>query len=520
MQANPRSVTPAPRESPPPSEADSERLFNLSLDLLCIAGLDGYFKKVNPSWTRVLGWSREELLSRPVADFMHPDDRERTLQARAGLAKGIPVRGLENRYLCKDGSHRWLSWQSSIDPGASTVFAVARDITEQRQRDQERLVLSKLESTGILAGGIAHDFNNLLASLLLNLEMVGMIGPVSAQQKQLLQQAFVIVKSSQSLTQQLLTFAHGGRPLRKVVPLPDLLRQAMSLALSGSTLQGECILAANLRPVEIDEDQIGQAFRNLIINAREATPSGRGIRVRADNLTLGASSKPELPAGDYVHIRVTDEGDGIASDALSKIFDPYFSTKQRGPQKGMGLGLTICLAVIQKHGGALHVESSPGIGTTVHCYLPAASTAPAHLEAPVAANSGAPARSRKILVMDDEQSLREIMAHTLTQIGYTAELAKDGEEAVALYEEARSSGHPFAAVLLDLTVRGGMGGGEAVRVLRARDPSVRAVLMTGYNQDVTLRDHSEHGFNAALTKPFSVENLRATLSEVLGVRPD
>jgi two-component system cell cycle sensor histidine kinase/response regulator CckA len=164
------------------------------------------------------------------------------------------------------------------------------------------------------------------------------------------------------------------------------------------------------------------------------------------------------------------------------------------------------------------VESSPGSGTTVHCYLPAALKAPAPPAIPAATQESSPVGSRKILVMDDEQSLREIMAHTLTQIGYTAELAKDGEEAVALYEEARNSGHPFAAVMLDLTVRGGMGGGEAVRVLRQRDPSVRAVLMTGYNQDVTLRDHSEHGFNAALAKPFSVENLRATLSEVLGVR--
>ena len=509
------ATSPAPAQTPQ-AETDRDRLFNLSLDLLCIASLDGYFKQVNPSWTRVLGWSHEELLSRPVADFMHPDDRERTLKARAGLAQGIPVRGLENRYLCKDGSHRWLSWQSSIEPGAATVFAVARDITAQRQADQERMVLSKLESTGTLAGGIAHDFNNLLAGLSLNLEMVAMTGPVTDQQRQLLKQSLDTIRAGQSLTQQLITFARSDASIRHPSDLKILLQQSMDLALSGSNIRGESRIAPDLWPAEVNESQFSQVVRNLILNAREAIPAGGTVRLQADNEIIDATRGLDLPPGDYLHIRVSDEGHGIAADTLHKVFDPYFSTKERGPQKGMGLGLTICHAVIQKHGGLISIDSHPGRGTTVNCYLPASQLpAPAPEPAPVIE----PVSSKKILVMEDEQVLREIMAQTLARIGYSAELAKDGQEAVARYEEARNSGQPFAAVLLDLTVRGGMGGSETMKALCLRDPSVRGVLMTGYNHEVTLRDHALHGFKAALAKPFSVDSLRQTLAEVLGTGP-
>ena len=181
----------------------------------------------------------------------------------------------------------------------------------------------------------------------------------------------------------------------------------------------------------------------------------------------------------------------------------------------MGLGLTICHAVVQKHGGTLLIDSAPGGGTTVHCYLPAAQPAAAVLHDNTTAHHSPPVASNKILVMDDEAGLREIVALTLSQIGYTAELAKNGEEAVALYAQARNSGAPFAAVILDMTVKGGMGGGETIRILRDQDPLVRAVLMTGYSQEETLRDFASHGFSSALTKPFSMENLRTTLSAVL-----
>ena len=367
--------------SPPPSvqpvhhnETDLNRFFNHSLDLLCVAGLDGYFKQVNPAWTNVLGWSKEELMGRPIVDFMHEEDRERTLQARANLAKGIPLRGLENRYLCKNGDYRWLSWQSTVEPGAGTVFAIARDITARRQADKHNLVLSKLDATGILAGGIAHDFNNLFTGLLLNLELVPLTGPINSQQEKFLQKATESVHAAKDLTKELIAFAEAGLALRKPVDLPKLLRKAMELALNGSTISFESASAPDLWPVEIDENQIARVIRNLMANAREAMPSGGSVSLKSENLVLDTLSGLDLPPGDYVRISITDAGPGITQETLSKIFDPYFSTKERGVKKGMGLGLTICHAIIRKHGGLLTIDSGPGPGTTANCYLPAART--------------------------------------------------------------------------------------------------------------------------------------------------
>ena len=363
----------------PPPDVDNplsleayRRLFEQSLDLLCIAGLDGYFKKVNPAWTRVLGWSETELLARPVADFMHPDDRERTLRARDGLAKGVPVRRLENRYLCKDGSYRWLAWQSSIGPAATAVFAVARDITERRQLDHEQLVMSTLESTGILAGGIAHDFNNLLAGLSLALEMVGLEGTTDREREEYLQRARETIQGGRALTERLLAFAGGGELPRRVIALKDLLQTSADLALMGSVHACECVVAADLWPVEVDELQISLVIRNLVLNAREAGPDRNGIRLEADNVVLKSGVDAKFPSGDYVRIRLTDRGAGVPAGILPKVFDPYFSTKERGTQKGMGLGLTICRTVLRRHGGMIAIDSRPGAGTTVTCHLPAA----------------------------------------------------------------------------------------------------------------------------------------------------
>ena len=349
-----------------------DRFFELSLDLLCIAGLDGFFKRVNPSWTRVLGWSVEELLSRPVADFMHPDDRERTLQARARLAKGIPVIGLENRYRCKDGTYRWLSWQSSLYSEAGLVIAVARDITERRQSDEERLVLSKLESTAVLAGGMAHDFNNLLASLLLNLELLRLVGPVNEAQASHVRQALETVRAAHGLTKQLVSFAHGSRVPGSVLDLKPLLRGAMEAVPASPHVRFECDLAPELWSVEIEETQVRQVVNNLIFNALEAmSPGGGVISLTARNVAPDGGPPGAGASGRLVCFVVADGGLGIPPETRDKVFDPYFSTKRRGPQKGMGLGLTICHAILRQHGGQILVEANPGGGTSVRCYLPA-----------------------------------------------------------------------------------------------------------------------------------------------------
>lgn len=493
-------------------DSDYQRLFELSLDLLCVAGLDGFFQKVNPAWTRVLGWSEAELLSRPVADFMHPEDRERTLQARAELAKGIVLRGLENRYMCRDGSHRWLSWQSAVEIGANKVFAVARDITEQRRRDREYLILSKLESTGIFAAGIAHDYNNLLGGLLLNLDMVALSGATNDKQEEHLQQARQSIYAAEALTQQLVTFANGSTGPRRTLELSPLLRQSLELSVSGSELRTECVIAANLHPVEADEAQLSQVIRGLVLNAREAILGAGTIRLSATNVELDSTGAKEGTPCQYVRIAIEDDGVGIAPEILPKIFDPYFSTKPRGARKGMGLGLTICRTVIQRHGGTIAVESTLGRGTTVVLHLPAvrrgSEAAPPETSQPAKA-------SQKILVMDDEPLFREIVAQALRRLGYDVELATNGEDAVALYEQAERRQSPFAAVLLDLIVRDGRGGADTLKLLRDRNPTLKAVLMTAYGTEEIFKGDRPHGFNGVLIKPFSAETLRLTLARMV-----
>ena len=498
---------------------DRKRLFEFSRDLLCIAGLDGFFKQVNPAWPQTLGWTEEELLSRPVVEFIHPEDRERTLQARSGLSRGIPVANLENRYLCKDGSHRWLSWQSTVEREGATVFGIARDITERRQADQLHLTTSKLESTGILAGGIAHDFNNLLTGCVLNLELLKLSGSINPQQSHHLEQAHVSIASAEALTKRLLALARGSASPREVTDLKELLSQSFNAALSGSDVHGTIDIAADLWPAEINDAQIAQVIQNLVLNARDAMPGGGSLHLQAENTTSTDGIKPHLPAGDYVRFCVSDNGPGIPLDILPKIFDPYFSTKPRGAQKGMGLGLTTCHAIFEKHDGAIMADSPSGGGARVSCYLPACHVQGKPVIASLSPESapdspGTPNRIH-ILVMDDEPAVLDVVARALTRMGYQVEKAEDGGEALALYREAKDRHEPFGALVLDLTVRGGMGGKAVLDELRQTDSEIPALLMTGYDQDDTFRHYTKHGFNGALSKPFPLDALKNELARIL-----
>jgi CheY-like chemotaxis protein len=372
--------------------------------------------------------------------------------------------------------------------------------------------LSKLESTGILAAGIAHDFNNLLGSLLLNLDFVSLCDSTTIEQEDHLQQARQAVHAARALTQQLIAFADGGTPARRVTNLRNVLEQSMELALKGSSIRGECRLAPDLWSAEVDEDQIGQVIRSLILNAREATPAGGTIWLEAENVVQAAVGSPDAAAGDYLRIKITDTGSGIPADILPKVFDPYFSTKQRGSQKGMGLGLTICRMVIQKHGGTISLQSRPEGGTLVVCQLPAQRNG---VDQPAQVSSASSGPSGRVLVMDDEVVFLEILNRTLGKMGYEVSLAADGERALELYDQAQKEPRPFDVVLLDLTVRGGMGGAETIKRLRERNANVRAVLMTGYSNEPHFREFARHGFKAAMAKPFSANVLRAALDEVM-----
>jgi CheY-like chemotaxis protein len=278
----------------------------------------------------------------------------------------------------------------------------------------------------------------------------------------------------------------------------------------------EFSLAEDLWMVEVDAGQIGQVIRGMVLNACEAMPQGGLVFVRAENVVLNAQQEPSLPVGEYVRVSIEDQGTGIAKDVLPKIFDPYFSTKHRGDQKGMGLGLTICHAVVQKHGGAIAVKSEVGHGTTFDICLPAARKLSAGEKTPMPASEP---RHGRVLVMDDEDGVREVLGQTLEGMGHSAEMAEDGQKAIEIYKKAQSLGRHFDVVLLDLTIREGMGGQEAIQALLKIDPNVKAIAMSGYIDSPVILDPGRHGFKAAMEKPFDAGKLQEILSRVIGSSP-
>lgn len=394
---------------------------------------------------------------------------------------------------------------------ASTCRVMLMDITEKKHAEMDRVILNKLESTGILAGGIAHDFNNLFTVILLNLELALLLEPNELMARHL-QEARQTSLLARGLTAQLVTFADGGLAVRRLAVLTKLIQDSVRPALSGSNVRAEFTLAEALWPTEVDEGQIGQVVRNLVLNAREAMPQGGVVLVRSENVCLDGGDQSSLPPGEYVQVSITDHGSGIAKDVLPKIFDPYFSTKMRGSQKGMGLGLTICHTIVQKHGGALTVESTPGEGSTFHIYLPAVR----HLLVPApAAPPPARLRSHHILLMDDDPALRNIMSQMLERMGHEVASAAEGQSAVKMYQQARKAKQPFNLVILDLMVAGGMGGQAAMQALLQIDPKVNAIVMSGYATEPVMLEPGRHGFAEALAKPFDYEKLRETLVRVL-----
>ena len=395
----------------------------------------------------------------------------------------------------------------------SDIIGIVRDVTEHKESERDRLILGKLESTGILAGGIAHDFNNLLTSILLNADMASLPDTPADELAAYLATIRNGVQAAQVLTEQLITFARGGTDVRKRVVLASLLRDSVPIVLSGSTLRSDLSIAADLWPTEVDVGQMGQVVRNLVLNAREAMPAGGTVKLRAENVELEAGNAPWLPPGRYVRIAVTDQGPGIPSDALPLVFDPYFSTKMRGSQKGMGLGLTICHSVVLKHGGAITIDSVPGSGATFTIHLPACDSTGEHA-APTAKPSVELARVGRILVMDDEPIVLTAFTHVLRQLGYDVAVASDGRAAVDAYVEARVAGDRFDVVFLDLTVKGDMGGLEAIGELLRHDPAVRAIVMSGYSEDDAMQRFEQLGFKGRLTKPFNRDALRDVLNTV------
>jgi len=391
--------------------------------------------------------------------------------------------------------------------GEDQVLSIIRDITERKLMEEEIINARKLESLGTLAGGIAHDFNNILAAILGNVSYSRTLVEEGSELYETQVEVEAACLRAQGLTNQLLTFSRGGKPVKEVIRIGALLKEVTEFALHGSSVICRFEIADDLWPVEADRGQLGQVMSNLVINAYQAMADGGEMEVRAGNVELKEGTIPALEAGRYVKIEVADKGVGIPAEHLGKIFDPYFSTKQ----KGSGLGLATIYSIINKHSGLIRAESNPGVGTTFIFYLSASNEEPKDEGKRDEIIHG----EGRLLLMDDEEMVRNMAMSLISKLGYEVVIASDGTQAVEKYREAKLSGKPFAAVILDLTVKGGMGGKKALEKLKEIDPGVKAIVSSGYSIDQVMSDHIGVGFAGMIAKPYSLAKMSRILWKVI-----
>ncbi|MBW2608044.1 MAG: response regulator [Deltaproteobacteria bacterium] len=396
--------------------------------------------------------------------------------------------------------------------------------TKQNKRAEDELQkIRNLESIAALSGGIAHDYNNLLTVIIGNILLIQSYIEPDDMIYGLLDEALEASMTAKSLTQKLITFSRGGAPVMETASIAPVIKSATEFTLSGSNIKCEFSIPDDLRLVHIDKTQIGHVLHNLVMNAREAMPGGGIIKVVAENVKitdkspgLGIGLEIGLEKGNYIKISIIDQGIGISKEILDKIFDPYFSTKDMGTQKGMGLGLSICHSIIKQHNGDIVAEPNAGTGTSLHFYLPASEETIVTQKSLEAPEKGKLVLGKgRILVMDDEKMIIKITGHLLNRLGYDATFSEDGAQAVKMYKKAMESGNPFDAVILDLTVRGGMGGKEAIKRLIEIDPKIKAIVSSGYSNSPVMTSYKDYGFIGVIAKPYNINELSRKLNEVL-----
>jgi len=394
-----------------------------------------------------------------------------------------------------------LAWIVILRRQVSRQTAQIRAQWDRENRMQAELERStRLESLGVLAGGIAHDFNNLLTAILGNLGLIALDPNAMGTSGQLVENARRATRRAGDITQQLLTFAKGGDPIRKAVPLADLVREAAGFALHGSSVLAEFDLPADLPPAEVDAAQVTRVIHNLVLNAAQAMPTGGLVRFELREANVGEDEIEGLRAGRYLRLTVSDDGPGIAPAELARLFEPYFSTKQGNS----GLGLAVVRSIIQKHEGQVAVESERGRGTVFKVWLPVATSLPEPPPEPAGLASSTP---RRVLLMDDEEIIRDTAALALASSGHEATVVPDGAAAVKAYADAHTAGRPFEVVILDLTVPGGMGGEQAVREILKIDPAARVVVSSGYSSNPVMARFRDYGFCAVVPKPYELAGL-------------
>jgi PAS domain S-box-containing protein len=497
------------------SEDNLQKIMDSSTAVIFTKDLDGKYIFINTQYEKlfhvtkagIVGKTDYDIFPREAADAFQEAD----LQA---LQANIPIEA-EEAVPQDDGIHTYLSLKFPLYDNNNRPYAVcgiATDITERKRLDEQSLKVQKLESIGTLAGGIAHDFNNLLQGVFGYISLAKMTIHNREKSISALEQAEKALHQSVKLTTQLLTFSKGGRPDKKPTDLQTVIENSAKFVLSGSRSNLRLNVPEDLWQVEADEGQIGQVIQNIVLNADQAMPEIGTVNVSAANLPEEdlASHPPGIAKGNYIMITIQDTGIGIPQKYLSKIFDPYFTTKE----KGSGLGLATSYSIVKSHGGIIDVRTKSGEGSTFTIYLPAIAgkIRPASAEKP---QQIIQSRRARVLVMDDDEVIRNISCDLLGMLGHDVEVAKQGQDVLEKYQRALAAGNPFDIVILDLTIRGGMGGAETVQQLIKMDPQVKAIMSSGYSDDATTENYMSQGFKASLKKPYGVEALRDVLNKIL-----
>ena len=482
------------------SETRYRELVDLAVDGIITGSKDGLITSANRRASEITGFDEKTIIGMHISKLFTGDELQKNPLRFDLLNQGLTV--VNNRKMIRpDGSEVIIEMHSKKMPDA-TYQSILRDITEKQKLIESSQKSQKLESLGILAGGIAHDFNNLLGGILSNIDLAR-IKNCDPNLSAYLEKAIGTIDRARGLTRQLLTFASGGDPVKRITPLSPLIADTVNFALSGSKVSAHFTISADLHQCMIDKAQIEQVIENIVINAIQAMPMGGILEVSAENIS--GSGIPGLPAdSEYIKVSITDQGVGIPEDIIKHIFDPFFTTKS----KGHGLGLATSYSIINRHDGSIEVESKPGAGSTFKIYLPAAY----EKETPLYRETNITHKGEgSILIMDDEEAIRDILSAMLKHLGYTAICARDGEEALEILTRKNNKGLDLAAIILDLTVPGGMGGEKTVKEIRKFNRTIPIFVSSGYSEDPAISRPEDFGFTDSISKPFQVQELAEML---------
>ena len=505
-------------------ESKYRSLFESANDGIFILDETGFID-CNKRGADMYGLTKEQLLGRSPADLSperQPDGRSSAVEFASVMGKVI------------NGEPQQLEWQSMRSDG--TLFAVeitlsridlgdrvclqciARDITERKlaeeQKNKLQIQLSqtqKLESIGILAGGIAHDFNNLLQGVFGYISLAELTYDKKEKSLAMLREAEKALNMAVNLTNQLLTFSKGGQPVKQHIKPAPLVENSLRFALSGSNSNYSISVMEGLWDIDADGGQLVQVIHNIVFNATEAMAGGGTVNISMSNVETSSKNIAGLPEGNnFVRLDIQDTGTGIPDQIISRIFDPYFTTKQMGS----GLGLATSYAIIKNHGGIIEVKSEVSKGTTFSIYLPAVEE-PEPIKHELSPEQHSSCRSCRVLLMDDDEVIRNVATAMIETLGHEIEDVSDGEAAIESFKRARETDNPFDLVILDLTVRGGMGGEDALRILREIDPDVVAIVSSGYAASAAVARYKDYGFSAFLKKPYTIDELRNCFNSLL-----